>query len=128
MKDLIKKVLKEQYDSEDSEIKTLKKELKEVEEDYEDIISKYNFLKKKIEVLEYRNNIPYLIGFFKDKNGNEYMHARIKYEYSDYGEKNWPYDRIYIGPRRELESFDPIDRDKRIRQVIKKYLKKKYPL
>lgn len=127
MKDLIKKILKEQYEDDDFQLEILNKELKEVEEDYEDIIKKYNYLKKKIEILEYRKNIPYNIGYVKDKGGNEYINVRIEYPFVK-NEKKFPYYRIYVGRRDELENLDKNEMDKRIRHVIKKYLKKNFPL
>ena len=127
MKDLIKKILKEQYEDDDFQLEILNKELKEVEEDYEDIIKKYNYLKKKIEILEYRKNIPYNIGYVKDKGGNEYINVRIEYPFVK-NEKKFPYYRIYVGKRNELENLDKNEMDKRIRHAIKKYLKKNFPV
>ena len=102
-------------------------ELKKVEQDYEGIIKKYNYLKKKIEILEYIKNIPYNIGYVKDKGGNEYINVRIEYPFVK-NEKKYPYYRIYVGRRDELENLDKNEMDKRIRHVIKKYLKKNFPL
>ena len=127
MKDLIKKILKEQYEDDDFQLEILNNELKKVEQDYEGIIKKYNYLKKKIEILEYIKNIPYNIGYVKDKGGNEYINVRIEYPFVK-NEKKYPYYRIYVGRRDELENLDKNEMDKRIRHVIKKYLKKNFPL
>ena len=127
MKDLIKKILKEQYEDDDFQLEILNNELKKVEQDYEGIIKKYNYLKKKIEILEYIKNIPYNIGYVKDKGGNEYINVRIEYPFVK-NEKKYPYYRIYVGRRDELENLDKNEMDKRIRHVIKKYLKNNFPL
>ena len=127
MKDLIKKILKEQYEDDDFQLEILNNELKKVEQDYEGIIKKYNYLKKKIEILEYIKNIPYNIGYVKDKGGNEYINVRIEYPFVK-NEKKYPYYRIYVGRRDEIENLDKNEMDKRIRHVIKKYLKKNFPL
>jgi hypothetical protein len=126
MKNLIRTLLKEHYDD-DIQLEILKKELIEVEEDYEDIIKKYKFLKRRIEILEYRKNIPYNIGYVKDKYGNEYINVRIEYPFVK-TEKKYPYYRLYVGRRDDLESLGKDEMDKRIRQVIQQYLSKNFPL
>ena len=127
MKNLIRKILKEQLDDDSIKLEIYKKELKEVEEDYDDIIAKYNLLKKKIEILEYRKDIPYVIGYTKDEYGNEYVNVRIDYPYAE-TKKRYPYYRIYIGQKKELDRLDQTERDKKIRYTIRKYLNKKFPV
>ena len=125
MRNLIIRILREQYSNNQLEI--LKRELEEIEEDYDDIIEKYNYLKKRIEILEYRTNTPYNLGTTKDRSGNEYYNVRIDYPYVK-NDKKFPYYRIYVGSKKEIDSMSPDEREKRIQHFITRYLDKNFPL
>lgn len=117
----------EQYGEDSGQLNMLKKELNKVEDEYEEIIKKYNFLKERIEILEYRNDTPYNVGVVKDKYGNEYINVRISYPYAE-TTKKFPYYRIYVGLKKDIDSMSPDERKKRIQDRITKYLDQHFPL
>jgi hypothetical protein len=125
MKQLIRKLLKEQLTNQDKELlNNLKGELRGLEEDYDDIILKYNLLKKKIDVLEFMENIPYKLTVYHNQLGTEYYQINLRFPFIMPSGKS-PYYRIYLGPKVEMDRLSDSEKKERIKYRINQYIKDK---
>jgi hypothetical protein len=132
MRELIKKILREQFENNkrtpEEAMIYVKDRIKDLETNHGETLSKYFKMKLDFDKVNYLSNFQYKLGLEKVKEKHYYYYVNVPFPFTGPTNDKLKTTKVWIGSQDMVDSMEPSEKDIFIRNKIITKLLNKYPL